>query len=270
MADGSNTEGSLRMADTGRKPALEARGISKFFGAVQALDGVDFAVAPGEVVAVMGDNGAGKSTLVKILVGALLPDAGQVWLDGEPVTIDSPSRARELGIETVYQDLALADDLPAPHNLFLGRVPVKSGVLGRLGWIDVAKMREQTTAHLAELGVTLKDDRADVKHFSGGQKQSVAIARAAMWGKRLVVMDEPTAALGVVQTQAVLGLIKRLKERGIPVVMISHSIPEVMAVADRIVVLRLGRNAATLDPAAVSEHDVVSAITGAHALEVSA
>jgi simple sugar transport system ATP-binding protein len=246
---------------------LEARGVCKSFGAVRALEGVDFEISRGEVVALMGDNGAGKSTLVKVLVGALQPDAGELRLDGEPVEISTPSHARELGIETVYQDLALAEDLPAAQNLFLGRAPVRRGPLGRLGWLDVARMRSETSEHLRRLGVSLKDERADVKYFSGGQKQSVAIARAAMWGRRLIVMDEPTAALGVVQTRAVLELIRRTRETGVPVIVVSHSIPEVMAVADRIVVMRLGERVATLDPQSASEHDVVAAITGAQSFE---
>jgi len=204
------------------------------------------------------------------LAGALQPDEGELRIDGTPTVIDSPSRARELGIETVYQDLALAEDLPAAHNLFLGRAPVRPGILGRLGWLDVPRMRAEADAHLARLGVRLKDDRAHVKFFSGGQKQSVAIARAVMWARRLIFMDEPTAALGVVQTKAVLDLIVRTRELGIPVVLISHSVPEVMAVADRIIVLRLGRRVATLDPAHASADDVVAAITGAQSLEVSA
>jgi simple sugar transport system ATP-binding protein len=249
-------------------PVLQARGLSKSYGAVEALRDVDFEVGPGEVVALMGDNGAGKSTLVKILAGAIAPDRGEILLDGEAIDISSPGRARELGVETVYQDLALADDLPAAENLFLGRAPVKAGILGRFGWLDVPRMRREAEDHLARLGVTLKDSRADVKFFSGGQKQSVAIARAAMWARRLIIMDEPTAALGIIQTEAVLQLIRRTRELGTAVVVISHSVPEVMAVADRIVVLRLGQRVATLDPRVASGEDVVAAITGAKSLEV--
>jgi simple sugar transport system ATP-binding protein len=249
---------------------LEATGICKSYGAVEALRNVSFEANPGEVVALMGDNGAGKSTLVKVLAGVIAPDLGEMRLGGRPVEISSPSHARELGIETVYQDLALADDLPAAHNLFLGRAPVRRGLLGRLGWLDLARMREETSSHLGELGVTLKDERADVKYFSGGQKQSVAIARAAMWAKRLVIMDEPTAALGIVQTRAVLELIRRIRDTGIAVVVVSHSVPEVMAVADRIVVMRLGERVATLDPRTASGDDIVAAITGAQSLEVPA
>jgi simple sugar transport system ATP-binding protein len=246
---------------------LEARAVSKYFGNVEALSGVDFEVHPREVVALMGDNGAGKSTLVKVLAGVHKPDGGALYLDGEEIAVDSPIHARELGIETVYQDLALAEDLPAAHNLFLGRAPRRSGLLGRLGWLDTARMHSETTEHLAELGVTLKDERADVKHFSGGQKQSVAISRAAMWATKLIIMDEPTAALGVAQTQAVLELIGRLRERGMAVVMVSHSVPEVLAVADRIIVLRLGRRAAALDARNVTGDEIVAAITGAQRLE---
>jgi simple sugar transport system ATP-binding protein len=247
---------------------VQARGIAKRFGNVEALSGVDLDVFAGEVVALMGDNGAGKSTFVKVLAGVHAPDEGELLLDGEPVRISSPIHARELGIETVYQDLALAEDLPAAQNLFLGRAPRRRGALGRMGWLDTGRMRRETTTHLAELGVSLKDERADVKHFSGGQKQSVAIARAAMWASKLIIMDEPTAALGVAQTRAVLELIGRTRDRGTAVLMISHSVPEVLAVADRIVVLRLGRSAATFDARAVSGDEIVAAITGAKNLEV--
>ena len=258
------------MSSESHAPVLEATGICKSYGAVEALRDVAFEARAGEVVALMGDNGAGKSTLVKVLAGVIAPDTGEMRLGGEPVRVESPSHARELGIETVYQDLALADDLPAAHNLFLGRAPVRSGLLGRLGWLDLARMRADTGSHLAELGVTLKDARADVKYFSGGQKQSVAIARAAMWAKRVVIMDEPTAALGIVQTKAVLELIRRIRATGIAVVVVSHSVPEVMAVADRIVVMRLGERVATLDPRTASGDDIVAAITGAQSLEVPA
>ena len=251
-------------------PVLAARGVWKRFGAVEALRGVDFEIHQGEVVALMGDNGAGKSTLVKAMAGVHQPDEGELLLDGEPVQITSPIHARELGIETVYQDLALAEDLPAAQNIFLGRAPKRRGLLGRLGWLDTDRMRDETQRHLADLGVTLKDDRADVKDFSGGQKQSVAIARAAMWARKLIIMDEPTAALGVAQTRAVLDLIDRTRERGMAVVVVSHSVPEVLAVADRIIVLRLGQRAATFVAKQATGEEIVSAITGAQSLEVLA
>jgi simple sugar transport system ATP-binding protein len=244
-------------------PILSAVGISKVFGHVTALTDVSLDVLPGEVVALMGDNGAGKSTLIKILSGALRPDRGELRVRGERVQFTSPSDARAAGIETVYQDLALADDLSAPANLFLGREIAKPGLLGKLGVLDVRRMQTQAEEYLRTLGARVPDSRAPVRMFSGGQRQSVAIARAGIWARELVIMDEPTAALGLVQTEQVAQLIKRTRDRGIAVVVISHSVPFVLDVADRIVVLRLGATAATLDPAATSPGEIVAVITGA-------
>jgi simple sugar transport system ATP-binding protein len=244
-------------------PALSADGISKRFGHVTALTDVSLEVAPGEVVALMGDNGAGKSTLIKILSGALSPDSGRLRVRGERVHFANPSDARAAGIETVYQDLALADDLSAPANLFLGRERRKPGLLGRLGVLDNKRMQDEAKDYLHTLGARVPDYRAPVRMFSGGQRQTVAIARAGIWARELVIMDEPTAALGLVQTEQVARLIKRTRDRGIAVIVISHSVPFVTDVADRIVVLRLGSTAATLSPATTSHDEIVAAITGA-------
>jgi simple sugar transport system ATP-binding protein len=244
---------------------LTATGISKHFGHVTALADVSLHVAPGEVVALMGDNGAGKSTLIKILSGVLAPDSGELSVRGRRVRFTSPSDARAAGIETVYQDLALADDLSAPANLFLGREHRRGGLLGTLGVLDSKRMRAEAEEYLRTLGARVPDFGAPVRMFSGGQRQSVAIARAGMWARELVIMDEPTAALGLVQTEQVAQLIKRTRDRGIAVIVISHSVPFVVDVADRIVVLRLGSNAATLSPATASHEEIVAAITGARA-----
>src|SRR3954465_12327900 len=192
------------------EPLLEARGIVKSFGRVRALRGADFTVNAGEVVALIGDNGAGKSTLVKTLSGVHPPDAGEVHFEGRPVTLHNPTEARELGIETVYQDLALAPDLESSANLFLGREDVRSGLLGKLGLLDNVAMRKQTESAFGDLGVGVQDVTAPVANFSGGQRQGVAVARAVTWASKVVFMDEPTAALGVVQTRRVLDLIMRV------------------------------------------------------------
>jgi simple sugar transport system ATP-binding protein len=242
---------------------LEAKGIVKHFGRVHALRGADFTVNPGEVVALIGDNGAGKSTLVKTLSGVHGPDAGEIVFDGRPVEIPTPEAARALGIETVYQDLALAPDLESSANLFLGREVLRPGLLGRLGWLDGAAMRERTKEAFGNLGVGVQDVTAPVATFSGGQRQGVAVARAVTWASRVVFMDEPTAALGVVQTRRVLELIRRVRDRGLSVVLISHNMPEVMEVADRVEVLRLGVRVATFRRGEASMEDLVGAMTGA-------
>ncbi|TWF82781.1 monosaccharide ABC transporter ATP-binding protein (CUT2 family) [Kitasatospora viridis] len=249
------------------QPLLEARGLVKTYGQVQALRGADFTVLPGEVVALIGDNGAGKSTLVKALVGALAPDRGQLLLDGRPVEFSGPRAAQAVGIEAVYQDLALAMDLDAPANLFLGRERLRPGLLGALGVLDKKAMRARAVEAFGELGVTLKDVDAPVAALSGGQRQSVAIARSVAWASRVVFMDEPTAALGVVQRGRVLELIRRVRDRGVSVVLISHNMPEVLAVADRVEVLRLGRRVARFTAAHSSLEELVAAMTGAAAPE---
>jgi simple sugar transport system ATP-binding protein len=244
-------------------PLLEARGLTKRYGQVQALRGADFTVHAGEVVALIGDNGAGKSTLVKILSGAAAPDGGEILLDGEPVTLGSPLVARGLGIETVYQDLALAADLDPAANLFLGREVMRPGLLGRLGVLDNRSMRRRAKEAFAELGIDLQDSSVRLASLSGGQRQSVAVARAVAWASRVLFLDEPTAALGVVQTGRVLDLVRRVRARGIAVVLISHNMPEVIAVSDRIEVLRLGARVAQLETSATDVGQLVGAMTGA-------
>ena len=244
-------------------PLLEARGIVKRFGHVHALRGADFAASPGEVVALIGDNGAGKSTLVKTLAGVNQPDSGEIIFEGQPVELHTPLDARRLGIETVYQDLALAAEIDPAANMFLGREVLRDGPLGKLGFLDKAEMRRRSEEAFRNLGVRIQDTTAPVANMSGGQRQGIAICRAVTWAKKIVFMDEPTAALGVVQTRNVLEQIKRVREHGLAVVLISHNMPEVFEVADRIEVLRLGARVARLKPQDVSMEDVVAAMTGA-------
>lgn len=247
------------------EPLLEARGLRKSFGRVRALRGANFTVLPGEVVALVGDNGAGKSTLVKALsgVGGYRPDAGEIRFQGHQVELDGPVTARQLGIETVYQDLALAEDLDPAGNLFLGRELRKAGLAGRLGFFDSRAMRARTQEIFTDLGVRLQDLEAPVGNLSGGQRQGVAVSRAVAWASKVVFMDEPTAALGVVQTRNVLDLVLRVRARGIAVVLISHNLPEVLEVADRIEVFRLGRRVARFQRGAVSVEEIIAAMTGA-------
>jgi simple sugar transport system ATP-binding protein len=244
-----------------RVPLLEARRLRKQFGHVQALDSVDFTVYPGEICALVGDNGAGKSTLVKILAGAQMPDSGDILIDGQRVEISSPPRAQELGIETVYQDLALAPELTPTANLFLGREILRSGVLGKFGVLDRKTMNAQAMEAFAALGVRLRSSKIPVASLSGGQRQSVAIARAATWARKLVMLDEPTAALGVVQTQRVVDLVRRVRDNGTTVVLISHNMQQVLEVADRVEVLRLGQRVARLDTSTTSVEELVTAMT---------
>jgi simple sugar transport system ATP-binding protein len=245
------------------EPLLDARGIVKSYGRVRALRGASFTVYPGEVVALIGDNGAGKSTLIKTLSGVIHPDEGEIRFEGRPVALTSPVAARELGIETVYQDLALAPDLESSANLFLGREETRGGVLGKLGFLDKRAMRRRTEEAFKQLGVGVQDTAAAVATLSGGQRQGVAVARAVTWAGKVVFMDEPTAALGVVQTRNVLDLIRRVRENGLSVVLISHNMPEVMEVADRVEVLRLGERVARFKTADASMEDLVAAMTGA-------
>jgi simple sugar transport system ATP-binding protein len=242
---------------------LAARGIVKRYGHVTALDGADFEVHAGEVVALIGDNGAGKSTLVKVLSGVIAHDEGELLLRGEPVRLDSPQHARELGIETVFQDLALAPELGPAENAFIGRELLKPGFLGRLGVLDRGEMRRQAYESFTSMGTDVKDLDAPVAALSGGQRQSVAICRSIMWASEVVFMDEPTAALGVRQTRKVLELIRRVAAKGVAVVLISHNMPEVLEAADRIEVLRLGRRVAQYRAAATNVEELVGAMTGA-------
>ncbi|HET8606605.1 MAG TPA: ATP-binding cassette domain-containing protein [Gaiellaceae bacterium] len=245
-------------------PVLQLRGISKHFGAVQALREVDFEVHPAEVVALVGDNGAGKSTLVKIIAGTQPPDEGTIRFDGREVKIHSPRHATELGIETVYQDLALCDNLDVVENMFLGRE--RTAAAAPLAPLSELEMEKRALEVLRGLNVTtVRSVRTPVAALSGGQRQSVAISRAVMWNSKVVILDEPTAALGIAQTEQVQALIKRLREQGLGVVVISHNLHEVFEVADRIIVLRLGRRVATFKHDETTPEDVVAAITGARA-----
>lgn len=248
---------------TGTAPIMQAIGLVKTFGRVHALRGVNFDVLPGQVTALVGDNGAGKTVLVKCLNGVLQPDAGEILVEGSPLKLASPLDAMRHGIETVYQDLALADDLEPSANLFLGRELLKGGLLGRLGVLDRKRMRDEATGAFRELGVALQDVRSPIVSLSGGQRQSVAVARTAVWASRVVLLDEPTAALGVVQRQHVLEVIRRLRDQGIAVVLVSHNMPEVLEVADRIEVLRLGVRVARFQASEASLEQLVGAMTGA-------
>ncbi|TDV41003.1 ATP-binding cassette domain-containing protein [Actinophytocola oryzae] len=236
---------------------LEAFDITKTYGAVRALDGASLTVAAGEVVALVGDNGAGKSTLVKVVSGAVQPDGGTLTFLERPVRVHRPSDAQALGITTVFQDLALCENLDVVANLFLGVERRSFSVLGELA------MERTARDLLASLDVRIPDVRAPVAMLSGGQRQSVAIARALLGEPKMVILDEPTAALGVEQTAQVLDLVRRLRERGLAVLLISHNLVDVRAVSDRIVVLRLGRNVADLETATASQEQIVAAITGA-------
>jgi simple sugar transport system ATP-binding protein len=245
------------------EPILEAKGLSRSFGHVRALNGVDFDIYPGEVVAVIGDNGAGKSTLVKALTGNLALDEGELYFQGQRVTITSPQQAASMGMEVVYQDLALAPHLNPVQNMFLGREVPRKGLLGHLGFMDEKAMLEKAKQGFAELGGTVRSMSAPIGSMSGGQRQQVAIARAISWADKVVILDEPTAALGVVQTQNVLDSIKRVKAKGIAVILISHSMPHVLEVADRVQVLRLGQRVATFEASKTTVEELVGAMTGA-------
>ncbi len=242
---------------------LEARAITKRFGHVEALRGADFAAYPGEVTALIGDNGAGKSTLVKILSGVNKPTSGEIFVGGKPVTFGSPADAHAVGIETVYQDLSVAPDLSPSANMFMGRERLRPGLLGRLGFLDNPAMRQESQRAFKRLSVTLKDMDAPIASLSGGQRQSVAICRSIMWAKSVVFMDEPTAALGVLQTGRTLDLIRRIRDSGVAIVLISHNMRDVLQVADSVEVLRLGRRITRLRNENLSVQDLVGAMTGA-------
>ncbi len=251
------------MSQSEQSPILELRGISKRFGAVQALDSVDFEAYTDQVVGLVGDNGAGKSTLVKIISGVYQPDEGTYSFEGKPVNVNQPSDATQLGIETVYQDLALCDNLDVVGNLYLGRETVNPLIPGLLAAIDEIEMEQTARKLVGDLHVTIPSVREQVATLSGGQRQSVAVARAVLWNSRVVLLDEPTAALGVEQTQQVKDLIKRLRQRGLAVVVISHNLVDIFDVSDRIIVLRLGHRVATFDTKDTNAELVVGAITGA-------
>jgi fructose transport system ATP-binding protein len=252
-------------------PILQTRGVSKRFGSVTALEGVDFELYPNEIMALVGDNGAGKSTLIKILSGAYQPDEGEVLMDGQHVAFHNPMDARRHGIETVYQDLALAPALDIASNLFLGREERRRGILGSVFRnLDAPRMRAEAAEYMASLKIGLRSMRQSVETLSGGQRQGVAVARAVSWGKRVVIMDEPTAALGVKESGMVLELIRAVKARGVPVVLISHNLPHVFEVADRIQVMRLGKRSGIARPGEQSMDDVVALMTGASRSEIAA
>jgi D-xylose transport system ATP-binding protein len=249
-------------------PLLELKGVTKRFGAVEALTDVDFEVHAGEVVALVGDNGAGKSTLIKAIAGIQPGDEYEGRWDGESVNLNTPQDATRLGIATVYQDLALCDNLDVVSNLFLGQEEVEDGVTGAVRTLDEIEMEQKSVELLRQLAVrTLRSVRSEVGSLSGGQRQTVAIARSMLGEPKIVMLDEPTAALGVAQTKQVLELISRLKERGLGVVLISHNILDVMEVADRIIVLRLGKRVATFDRSSTTNDEVVAAITGAREVQ---
>jgi len=256
----NDSSGSVATAT--RTPLLALKGVSKSFGAVQALTDVDLEVYAGEVLALVGDNGAGKSTLIKVLAGVHAASAGSIEFDGHAVAIHSPADARAMGISTVFQDLALADNLDVVGNLFLG-AEVKRGVV-----MDEVQMEKRSWELLAELSAKIPSVRNPVAALSGGQRQTVAIARALLGSPKVVILDEPTAALGVAQTAQVLDLIKRLRERGYGVIVISHNMDDVRQVADRIAVLRLGRNNGTFNTADVTMQDVIASMTGATIVEL--
>ncbi len=246
-------------------PVLRAEGLVKRYGKVTALAGADLELLPGEILAVIGDNGAGKSSLIKALSGAVVPDEGTISLDGVPVSFSTPIDARRAGIETVHQSLAVSPSLDIATNLFLGRELRRKGVLGSVfRMLDRAGMREEARRQLDALGImTIQNPGQAVETLSGGQRQAVAVARAAAFGSRVVIMDEPTAALGVRESRAVLDLILQVRDRGLPVILISHNMPHVFEVADRIHIQRLGRRRAVVDPESVSMSDAVAIMTGA-------
>ncbi|MEA2514304.1 MAG: simple sugar transport system ATP-binding protein [Thermomicrobiales bacterium] len=252
------------------QPVLEARKINKWFGPVRALTDVDLAVYPGEIVALIGDNGAGKSTLINVLTGVLHPESGEIVFQGQPIHVSSPHDARALGIETVYQDLAIAPSLDAVANIYLGRELRLPGILGKLGFLDNRRMRQETAAQLERLRVRVPNPQRRMVTLSGGQRQGVAVARSVMWASKVVIMDEPTAALGVAQAGMVLDLMREVRNSGIPVVFISHNMPHVFEVADRIVVLRLGEVVAWLDPKRDTIDDAVSLMTGSTRMSAGA
>ncbi|GAA1294587.1 ATP-binding cassette domain-containing protein [Saccharothrix xinjiangensis] len=250
-------------------PVLEARGLVKRYGRVTALAGADLELLPGEILAVIGDNGAGKSSLIKALSGAVVPDEGEILVDGTPVSFTSPIDARDAGIETVHQSLAVSPSLDIAANLFLGRERRRKGVLGSVfRMLDRNGMREEARRRLDALGImTIQNPGQAVETLSGGQRQAVAVARAAAFGSRVVIMDEPTAALGVRESRAVLDLVLQVRDRGLPVILISHNMPHVFEVADRVHIQRLGRRKAVVDPKTTSMSDAVAIMTGA--MEVS-
>ena len=253
-----------------KSAVLSAKNVVKTYGRVVALDGAELELFPGEVLAVIGDNGAGKSTLIKCLSGAVVPDDGSIELDGVKVEFKRPQDGRDAGIETVYQTLAVAPALDIASNLYLGREIRKKGPTGAiLRMLDSSGMKKQAKEHISALGIgTIQNISQAVETLSGGQRQAVAVARAAAFGQKLIIMDEPTAALGVRESNQVLKLIESLRERGMPVILISHNMPQVFEVADRIQVMRLGKRAAVITPKTHDMKDAVAIMTGAAKVEL--
>jgi fructose transport system ATP-binding protein len=248
-----------------KTPVLQTKNLVKRYGSVTAIDHADFELYPGEILAVIGDNGAGKSSLIKALSGALIPDEGEILLDGKPVHFSSPMEARALGIETVYQNLAVSPALNIADNLFLGRELRKPGILGSVfRMLDKKEMERRAKDKMTELGLmTIQNISQAVESLSGGQRQGVAVARSALFGSKVVIMDEPTAALGVKESRRVLNLIKEVRDRGLPIILISHNMPHVFEVADRIHIHRLGKRAAIVTPQSHTMSDAVAIMTGA-------
>jgi len=246
------------------KIVMQAKGLVKRYGQVTALDGVDFELREGEILAVIGDNGAGKSSLIKALSGATIPDEGEIKLDGKVIRFKSPADARREGIETVYQDLAVAPAMSISENLFLGREIIKSGFIARLlRIIDKKQMLEQSVARMNDLKVGIRSMTQAVETLSGGQRQCVAVSRAAAFAQHVVILDEPTAALGVKEGNMVLELIRRVRDKGLPVILISHNMPHVFEIADRIHIARLGKRACIVNPKTISMSETVAVMTGA-------
>ncbi len=264
-SSGASTDHQLVLRTVSETPLLQIRGLSKSFGSVQALSDVDFEVRDGEVMALVGDNGAGKSTLIKCIAGIHGYDEGEILFDGEPVHIHGPKDSAKLGIEVVYQDLALCDNLDVVQNMYLGRE-----LHDWLYRLREPAMEQSTAETLKSLAVTtIRSIRQPVASLSGGQRQSVAVAKAVQWNSRLVILDEPTAALGVAQTEQVLALVKRLAERGLAVALVSHNLHDIFEVATRITVLRLGRNVGVYERAKTTQQEVVEAITAGTPTKVS-
>ncbi|MBN9391054.1 MAG: sugar ABC transporter ATP-binding protein [Chloroflexi bacterium] len=243
-------------------PLLEAVGLVKHYGHIEALRGADFTVYPGEIVALLGDNGAGKSSLIKAICGVIQPDSGQIRFEGKQVNMSSPLVARKLGIETVFQDLALAPDLDPAGNIFLGQEILYGGILGKLGFLNKREMHRRTEEAFARLGVGIQDSKATVVNMSGGQRQGIAVARSMIWASKIILMDEPTAALGVVQSRRVSDLIRRVKAEGIAIVLVSHNLPFVFEIADRIEVMRLGKRVGRFQVSEASADEVLDVMTG--------
>ena len=254
-------------ADAPTNPALQAKGIVKNFGAVEALRGVDFEAYSGQVTALLGDNGAGKSTLIKCIAGTHVPDSGEIFVGGELQHFRTPADATHAGIETVYQDLALCDNLDVVANLFLGRERARNWIPGALETLSEAPMEKRAAEALSVLRINIPSVRSQVAQLSGGQRQSIAVARAVLYAPHVVILDEPTAALGVAQTRQVLDLVLRLREQGLAVVVITHNMVDVFDVADRAIVLRLGQRVATITISEATPEDVVGAITGARSFQ---